>query len=521
MQLSFNLPGVSLLEEAQSRLLARFGAQREAGRRDPVSQLVKSIISSQTYDAVSAAAYLRLQLHYPNWDALMRAPEADVRSLIADVTYAEKKAPCLQATLHTIHAQRGALTLDFLARFSSESALAWLERMHGIGRKIAAAVVNFSALRGYAFVIDTHVLRVAQRVGWISPHIKTAEKAYQPLMQLIPPNWGADDLYEMHWLMKRLGQSFCRRATLDCRECPLRSMCMHHLGAPPEQTNKKPKEPNSNVVSLKFNANTLKAEIARLERGDMRPGWGAASFCDSNIDACMPYGGLQLGHWHEIGGEGMERETPAAATGFTAALAHHAQRGGAIVWALRRDDLHIPGLQTFGIDPDRLILVRVDKDDDVLSTQEDALRTRGVTAAIGEVDKIDLTAGRRLQLVCEKSGATGFVLRRKLYGTPLQQARAQTAAAATRWRIAAAPSATLTPGLGLGPPRWAARLDRCRGGRTGAWIMEMQNASAQTGSFRVVAELADHALATDNARAQPRWNRHRDSGGQYAAFSGG
>ncbi len=517
MQLSFDLPGASPLVEAQSRLLSRFGPQRDGRRHDPVSQLVKSIISSQTYDTVSTAAYARLERRYPGWSGLMRAPEADVCAVIADVTYPEKKAPCLQAALHTIETQRGALTLDFLAGLSSDAALAWLERMHGIRRKIAAAVVNFSTLRGYAFVIDTHVLRIAQRLGCISPRIKTAEKAYEPLMTLVPPAWDTDDLYEMHWLMKRLGQSFCTYAEPNCRDCPLRNMCAHALGAPPE----KPEQPEAAPPDLPSNdnADTLTAKIARLERGEMRTDWGALPFGDVRVDACLPHGGLQLGHWHEIGGDGIERETPAAATGFTAALAQRAQRGGAIVWVLRRDDLHAPGLQTFGIDPDRLILVRVDKDADVLSVQEDALRTRGVMAAVGEVDKVDLTAGRRLQLVCEKSGATGFVVRRKLYGTPLQQARMQAAAAATRWRIAAAPSETQEPGLG--PPRWAAQLERCRGGRTGAWIMEMQNAALSPSPIRVVAELADHALAADHGRAEPKRPRHSDSRGQRAALGGG
>lgn len=512
MQFSFDLAGAAPLAGARKRLLTRFRSKRDERRRDPISQLVVSILSSQTYDAVSAVAYRRLQRRYPYWDWLIRASEADVRDAIADVTYAEKKAPCLQAALHTIQTQRGMLTLDFLAGLSSDSALAWLERMHGVGRKIAAAVVNFSTLRGYAFVIDTHVLRVAQRLGWIPSRIKTAEKAYLPLMALIPSTWDANDLYEMHWLMKGLGQSLCRYDKPECRDCPLRGQCAYALSTAPEPA--KPPEPIANDAAI-----TLQAKIARLERGDPRADWGAAPLGDSSVDACMPYGGLQLGHWHEIGGDGIERETPAAATGFTAVLAQRAQRGGAIVWALQRDDLHAPGLQGFGIDPDRLILVRVDKDADVLAVQEDALRTPGVTAAVGEVDKIDLTAGRRLQLVCERSGATGFVLRRKLYATPLRQAPMQ-AAAATRWRIGAAPSATHEPGLGL--PRWTARLDRCRGGRTGAWIMEMRNASiSQTGPIRVVAELADHTPATDHERAELRRPRHRDTSGQRTAFGGG
>lgn len=262
----------------------------------------------------------------------------------------------------------------------------------------------------------------------------------------------------------------------------------------------------------------LRASIARLERA--RAAWGAAPFGDARVDACLPLGGLPFGHWHEIGGDGREAETPAAVTGFAAALAQRAARGGAIVWALRRDDLYAPGLAAFGLDADRLIVVRVDKDSEALSVQEDALRTRGIAAAIGEVETIDLIAGRRLQLACEKHGATGFVLRRKVFGTRPREGRA--AAAATRWRIAPAPSVCDEPGLG--PPRWTARLERCRGGRTGAWIMEMQDADAAApaaGVIRVVAQLADHALATDHGRAEPRWARHYGDGGECAAAGGG
>lgn len=510
MQLSFDLSAPTPIPEAHNLLLSQFGAQRDERRHDPIAQLVRSILGSQTYDAVSAAAFLRLQRRYRAWEALMEAPEPDIHALLADVTYPENKAPCLQAALRAIQSQRGALTLDFLAELSAESALAWLERMHGIDRRIAAAVLNFSSIRGYAFVIDANVLRVAQRLGWISQRIQTAEKAYAPLMALVPPAWDEADLYEMHWLMKRLGQSSCRQNEPNCSACPLRGMCAHALSAPPEPPKKKPPAPASTDHL------TLKQKIARLERGDARSDWGAVPFGDAGVDACTPHGGLQLGHWHEIGGTGVESETPAAATGFATALAARARRGGSIIWALRRDDLYAPGLQAFGIDPDHLILVRVDKDEDVLLVQEDALRTRGVTVAIGEVDKIDLIAGRRLQLACEKSGATGFVLRRKLYATPLQQTRPYAASAATRWRVASVPSATDTPGLG--PPRWEVRLERCRGGRTGGWIiemegMEMQNAeNAQTGALRVVAELADHAPNTE--REFLRRARYRNDGRQ-------
>ena len=130
---------------------------------------------------------------------------------------------------------------------------------------------------------------------------------------------------------------------------------------------------------------------------------------------------------------------------------------------------------------------------------EDALSTLGVAAVFAEVEGVDLTAGRRLQLACEKHGATGFMIRRRPYGGA---ARKETAgsAAATRWKITPAPSDPGPGEFGLGPPRWRVELERCRGGRTGAWLMEAEAAytwEAENGPhpLRLVAELGDRQLA--------------------------
>lgn len=261
----------------------------------------------------------------------------------------------------------------------------------------------------------------------------------------------------------------------------------------------------------------LRARLTRIEQGDVRLRWGVAPFADASINACLPLGGLQRGHWHEIGGDSFEAEFSASVTGFAAALAQRIAPSGMIVWALRRDDLHVPGLQAFGVDADRLILVRVDNDADVLAVQEEGARTRGVAAVIGEVETIDLVAGRRLQLACEKNGATGFVVQRKLFGARKKEKPLQTPAAATRWRIAPVHSVTDEPGLGN--PRWHVWLERCRGGRTGAWVMEMQNAPGTQGDVRVVAELADHTLATDGER-EFTGARHYKLDRQFMAASG-
>jgi protein ImuA len=183
---------------------------------------------------------------------------------------------------------------------------------------------------------------------------------------------------------------------------------------------------------------------------------------------------------------------------------------GAVVWVMRRDDLYAPGLAWMGFPAARLIQVQARDEAQVLAALEDALGSAGVVAAIGEVGSVDLTAGRRLQLACERRGATGFIVRRRPFGRPSEKRAARDAAglqgvpgsaATTRWTVAPAPSGEEggfgREGLGLGSPRWRVDLTRCRGGRPGQWILEMSDGAYP---LRVVAALGDRQLEA----AQPR-----------------
>lgn len=241
----------------------------------------------------------------------------------------------------------------------------------------------------------------------------------------------------------------------------------------------------------------LKAKIAALEAGG-RADSESLPFGDPRIDDCLPGGGLPLGQWHEIGGEGLELETAAAAAGFAALMAAPLARQGEAVWILRRDDLFAPGLQGLGFPATRLIQVCVRDEVEVLATAEDALATVGVKAVFLEADDVDLTAGRRLQLACEKQGATGFLIHRRPYGG--QARRTAGTAAATRWQVASAPSQPGPGEFGLGPPRWRVELVRCRGGRPGAWLFEAETAFTWEASdgphpLRLVAPVGDFELA--------------------------
>jgi protein ImuA len=239
----------------------------------------------------------------------------------------------------------------------------------------------------------------------------------------------------------------------------------------------------------------LKGRIAALEAGTRTP-TSVLSFGDPGIDGCFPAGGLPSGCWHEVMGAGLEDETSAAPAAFVGLLTRPLLKTGAVVWVMRRDDLHAPGLAGLDFPTERLIQVKARDEAEVLSVLEDALATVGVAAAIGEAEAPELKAGRRLQLACEKRGSFGVLLHRRPYGGPVGKSRTVSGSSAfSRWRIAGAPSQPPPDVPGLGPPRWRVELERCRGGRPGGWILESSEADHGPHPFRLVSQLADHDLA--------------------------
>jgi protein ImuA len=177
------------------------------------------------------------------------------------------------------------------------------------------------------------------------------------------------------------------------------------------------------------------------------------------IDRVLPGGGLARGCLHELCGA----PDRGAALGFAAVLLGRLMAdGGHVVWIGPRNELFGPGLAELGLAPARLIVVQVRPAAARLWALEEALRSPGLTAALAEVDQLNLTQSRRLQLAAEAKGVTALLLRPPGAG-------ATPSAAATRWLIEAAPSEAGGSRRASDRPHWRINLCRCRGGRTGSW----------------------------------------------------
>lgn len=204
-------------------LCARFGRFLDLPRRKPIGQLVKSIISSRTRDAVSREAYRRLGRRWPRTADLAAVPPVIIAREIAAVTFAEDKARYLSAALRRIARERGDFDLGFLAEWPLGEALDWLERLPGVGRKVAASTVCHSTLRRPVFVVDSHIARVLRRLGFVAE--RAEPRAASEAVTAAAPNWNADDLLELHTQMKLLGQTICRLDAPHCALCPLAGEC--------------------------------------------------------------------------------------------------------------------------------------------------------------------------------------------------------------------------------------------------------------------------------------------------------
>jgi protein ImuA len=220
----------------------------------------------------------------------------------------------------------------------------------------------------------------------------------------------------------------------------------------------------------------------------------------SALDSCLPDGGLICGALHEIVPE--SRSIPATFGFIAAILAHIAfstpspRERGLYDGGNTRDPLflvvptysfreygrlHGHGLRGLGLDPAQLILVETSHRKETLWAIEEVLHSGAPAAVAGVIDKLDLRTSQRLHLAATDSGLPLLLLR------PAQNLEAS--AAATRWRVGTAEAARDRFGL-ITRPRWHLRLERCRNGRPGEWVVEYDHVAHR---FSLAATLADPA----------------------------
>lgn len=189
---------------------------------EPVEVLISTILSQNTSDVNTDRAFRSLRARFPTWEAIRTAPTDEVVDAIRSGGLANQKGPRIQRALESIREEWGDdYDLTPLTDMSVGQATAELTKLDGVGPKTAAIVLLFS-LHMPTMPVDTHVYRVAWRLGLI-PHSLSPEKAHPTLLAMLGND--PDRLYAAHVEMIAHGRALCHARNPECPVCPLLPVC--------------------------------------------------------------------------------------------------------------------------------------------------------------------------------------------------------------------------------------------------------------------------------------------------------
>ena len=207
------------LPKVIAALQAAYGRPAPGDRKDPLSELIFTILSQHTSDLNRDRAWASLWNTFPTWEAIIAAPRAKVESAIRVGGLARTKSGVIQRTLATVRSEQGSCTLDALRTMSMEQVEEYLKRLKGVGLKTIRCVQVFS-LGQPAFPVDTHIFRISKRLGLV-PEKAGPESAHRIMGALTP----AAEVLPFHMNLITLGRRVCKPARPLCGQCPLARLC--------------------------------------------------------------------------------------------------------------------------------------------------------------------------------------------------------------------------------------------------------------------------------------------------------
>jgi endonuclease-3 len=207
------------LRAISKRLARAYGTPPPPRHLPPIEELVLTVLSQHTSDTNRDRAYADLRRRFPTWDDVAQAPLPALARAIRRGGLGPTKAVRIRAMLRGIRESGVPLDDRAFTRMPDHELWETLIALPGVGPKTAACVLLFSLDRPY-FPVDTHVHRVAKRLGLVPP--RAGAVASQAAFQAnVPP----EGMYELHMNLIRHGRAVCVAQRPRCSECVLRDLC--------------------------------------------------------------------------------------------------------------------------------------------------------------------------------------------------------------------------------------------------------------------------------------------------------
>jgi endonuclease-3 len=188
--------------------------ETELEYNDPFELIVAVILSAQCTDKRVNLITPALMKAYPDAQAFSKADPTEVYEYIKSCTYPNNKSKHLVGM--------AKMVVDrFNGKIPDDPEL--LQQLPGVGRKTANVVASV-VYRKPVMAVDTHVFRVAKRIG-------LAGKARTPLEAeiMLTKNIPSDMIRRAHhWLILH-GRYICKARTPSCNDCGLSAFCKFYL----------------------------------------------------------------------------------------------------------------------------------------------------------------------------------------------------------------------------------------------------------------------------------------------------
>lgn len=205
-----------------SLLEREYGLPERENPVDPLDVLIQTILSQNTNDLNRDRAYERLKSRFPRWKDVLLAKREDLVSAIRPGGLARQKARTIREVLHWVERGWGEFSLSFLRNMDSREIGTLIGSLKGVGPKTVHCLLLFGLGRE-AFPVDTHILRIGKRLGFI-PERMDAQKAHDWMIPLIPRGKSLS----LHLNLIRFGRDVCKAQHPRCSGCLLADECLFH-----------------------------------------------------------------------------------------------------------------------------------------------------------------------------------------------------------------------------------------------------------------------------------------------------
>ena len=176
----------------------------------PLELLVSTILSAQSTDEQINKLTPALFKRYRTASDYVKAPREELETYIKSSGFFHRKAELIQASCKQIVEEYGGEVPRTMEN---------LIKLKGVARKTANIVLGnaYSIVVGIA--VDTHVIRLSQRLGWSRQ--KNRDKIEQDLLTLIP----REKWYEVNYLLITHGRAACNAKKPNCLKCAVNKLC--------------------------------------------------------------------------------------------------------------------------------------------------------------------------------------------------------------------------------------------------------------------------------------------------------